>query len=190
MAIEYKCKGSHIIQARDFIDEKLGPGTFERYMRQYGTETTKIFLPGGWYEVDALNTILQDVSKQLGRSVEDLVIEISRLNARRDLTTIYRVFLRIAAPVRVLSFTPQLWRNYVAFGEANVLTNEPGHYIVENSGIPARLLDWACGASRGFLPAAVELAGGKNAKSAIVQRGSDPANPEMRRFQCEVYYGI
>jgi hypothetical protein len=181
-----KTKGSHVMQAREWIDAKLGAGTFTSLVQGKGAIDNPILLPGTWYDVLPLVEALEVVGKQVNRSVHDMTAEIARQNALRDLTTMYRVFLRIAAPVRVMSFTPRLWGNYVAFGQASAIRNEPTHYIGECSGVPSRLLDWASGAWCGFVPAAIEVAGGKDAVGRITGVWREPG--DMRRLQCEVRY--
>jgi hypothetical protein len=179
-------KGSHVIQARDWIDAKLGPRTFQSLVEGKGAIDNPILLPGTWYDVLPLVEALEVVGKEVNRSVQDLTMEIARQNALRDLTTIYRVFLRIAAPVRVMSYTPRLWGNYVAFGQATAIKNEPTHYIGECKGVPTRLLDWASGAWCGFVPAAIEVAGGKGAVGRITGVWKEAGG--MQRLQCEVRY--
>ena len=124
--------------------------------------------------------------------LEDITVEITRLNALEDLTSMYRFFLRIAAPQRVMGFTPRLWGTYVAFGEARAVTNEPGYYVGECTGIPHRLLEWTCGAWRGFVPTAIELSGGKDVRGTI--RGTWPMDRvqggagDLYRLELEVRY--
>jgi len=183
-----KTKGSHVMQAREWIDTRLGPGTFLSLVQGKGAIDNPILLPGTWYDVLPLVEALEVVGKQLNRTVQDMTMEIARQNALRDLTTMYRVFLRIAAPVRVMSFTPRLWGNYVAFGQATAIRNDPTHYVGECRGVPSRLLDWASGAWCGFVPAAIEVAGGRDAVGKITGVWREPG--EMRRIQCEVRYRL
>jgi len=183
-----KTKGSHVVIAREWIDERLGSGTFQRLVDGKGAIDNPILLPGTWYDVVPLVEALEVVGQQLNLTVRDMTREIARLNALRDLTTIYRVFLRVAAPVRVMSFTPRLWSNYVAFGQATSVRNDPQHYVGECTGVPARVLEWACGAWCGFVPAAIEVAGGKDAVGKIT--GTWMEHGDMRRLQCEVVYRL
>jgi hypothetical protein len=87
-----------------------------------------------------------------------------------------------------MSFTPQLWSNYVSFGDAVALKNEPTHYLGRCTGIPERLLDWSSGAWRGFVPTAIELAGGKNVRGAISRTWSEPGG--LCGLECEVRYTL
>jgi hypothetical protein len=155
---EEKVKGSHIVRMSEWIEEHLGEGAFARLAgNRWG-----VIVPVGWYEFDEVHEILLEASRRAGKSVQEIAREIGRLNAERDLTSIYRFFLRIAQPQRVLGYGPRLWRTYVTFGEAVEVTNDKGHFIGQGTGFTQRQIDWACGVWEGFVPTAVRLCGGKN----------------------------
>jgi hypothetical protein len=165
-------KGSHVIQAVGWIDTRMGAGTFKR-LTERGGARWRSPLPGSWYEIDVLLEALSVVCKQLNMPLETVTAEIARLNAEHDLTSLYRFFLRLAQPQRLLSFTPRLWSTYVSFGGAVSITNEPGLFVGQGVDIPAHLLDWAAGGWIGFIPTAIEVAGGRDVKPRIVERKPD-----------------
>jgi len=162
-------KGSHIAQAERWVDTRLGTGTFKALTKMAG-ENWRVILPMAWYEVDVLQAALEQVSARLQISVEDITTEVARSNAEADLTSIYRVFLRVAQPQRVLSMTPRLWSTYVKFGAATAIENEKGHYVGQGDGFDERLLGWACGCWRGFIPATIKVAGGHVDDTRIIKR--------------------
>jgi hypothetical protein len=161
-------KGSHILAASRWVDQQLGPRTFLSLTEQAG-DNWKILLPMAWYEIDTLYQALETVGRRLGISVEDATTEIATLNAETDLRSLYRVFLRIAQPQLVLSQTPRLWTTYVKFGSARAVENEKGHYIGQGEGFDEQLLPWACGCWRGFIPAAITVAGGRVKEAKILR---------------------
>ena len=87
---DYKIKGSHVVQAAQWVDERLGPGTFKKFAGTADPEYQSVLLPVAWYNADPLNEVLQKVAPELKRTVEDMTMEIARLNALKDLTTMYR----------------------------------------------------------------------------------------------------
>jgi hypothetical protein len=187
MLTEYKVKGSHVIAGREWIDEKLGAGTFEKFVAG-GDPAFQALLPGTWYDIFTFNDAITKSAQRLGRDVKGITEEIARINGLRDLTSLYRVFLRVAAPVRVMGFLPQLWRNYVKFGDTTVITNEHGLFVGECVGIPTKVIDWACGGWRGFVPAAIEVAGGKNLRKRIVEKTPQPNKSGYHRLLFEARY--
>lgn len=178
-------KGAHLLQARDYLGTRLGPDSFDRYMRQQlGSSLT--LLPGSWYEVEPLVEVLRTAARELSTDVETLTSEIARLNAFADLPSIYRVFLRIAQPRRLLHFVPQLWRTYVDFAEGRVEYNEAGRFVGQCDGVPEHLLQWCCGCWLGFLPAGVELCGGTNMRAKVLRTWRDGSG--YYSFQLEIAY--
>jgi hypothetical protein len=162
-------KGSHILQVQEWIDRRLGPGTFRSFTKDAG-DRWAIILPIAWYEVDILHGALVKASERTHVAMEPMTAEIAKLNAEKDLTSFYRMFLRIAQPQRVLSQTPKLWRTYVSFGDATAIQNEPGRYVGQGEGFTAELLDWACGCWLGFIPTAIRMAGAREAEGKIINR--------------------
>ena len=192
---QHKTKGSHVIQAQLWIDQRVGAGAFKKRVAGRGADYEGLILPLVWYDLEILVDVLVQVGLEVGMTVQDMTQQIARLNALKDLTTIYRTFLRIAAPVRVMAFTPRLWSTYVSFGEAVAIRNKPGHYVGQCTGVPKKLLDWSCGAWLGFVPTAIELAGGRNVKGTITETrpsgttvSSDLQTLQCYSLQCEVLY--
>ena len=166
----YCVKGSHLEQAKRCVDGKLGAGTFAKLAAQAGAVGSweKITV-SAWYDVYVLHRVLEIAVREIGTSMVAFTTEIARQNALVDLTGIYRMFLRVAQPVRMLYFTPQLWRNYVGFAEARARRNEPGLFVASVSHVPEVLVDWCCGSSLGFLPTGIQLAGGLVHKAEITE---------------------
>ncbi len=161
---QYKVKGTHIFQARKWIDEHLGEGSFFELARDLssgGVDWPGPILAGSWYDVDPLQEVLAAASARTRKTVENIVTEIAVMNARNDLVSVYRAFLRVSGPHLTLGATHKLWSNYVAFGEARAVQNEFGTFVGECHGIPKKLIPWACGCWGGFIPTAIEISGGK-----------------------------
>jgi len=182
-------KGSHVAQAMRWVDERLGPNTFKEKATAIDGVRWGLILPGSWYSVDVLLAVLRRTCTQVDVSVEDATTEIARLNAESDLTSMYRFFMRIAQPQRVLSFTPKLWRTYVSFGDSSALTNDKGHYVGQGEGFREDHVDWVCGCWRGFIPAAIELAGGTVERSTILKRWRMPNGRYAVQFEASYREG-
>ena len=166
-------KGSHILQAARWVDQHLGEGTFAALTKSGGPRWGLV-LPARWYEVDLLQNVLKQASAKIGMSVEDATTEIAARNAEQDLATIYKIFLRIAKPQTVLALTPRLWGTYVNFASARAVLNENKHYVGRGEGFAAEQLEWAAGCWRGFIPAAIKMAGGRNPRGSVTQRSRMP----------------
>jgi phage terminase large subunit-like protein len=164
-----RVKGSHIIVVSEWCDETLGPGTFSRLTK----DCWGVVVPVGWYEVETLFDVYAEISRRTNRTVGDIACEIASLNAERDLTTIYRIFLRMAQPQRVLSYGARLWRTYASFGETRIIKNDTGVYVGEASGFTDRQIEWASGCWNGFVPTAIRVSGGKNIRASVEKKVDD-----------------
>src|ERR1700759_5137147 len=143
---KYGVKGSHVAQAIVVVDQALGAGAFAKRARRIaGDASWDTLNVSAWYDVFVLHRVLELVSAEVGRSVVELACDVGRNNALTALNGIYRMFLRVAQPVRMLYFTPQLWRNYVSFGDASAVRNEPGSFVAVVADVPEKLIDWVEG---------------------------------------------
>jgi hypothetical protein len=180
------CKGVHVIQAQKWVDRHLGSGACARLASEVvdpaNRDAWRLILPSNKYQLEDLFRVLTAVSGQTNISVEHMTTEIASANAENDLKTIYRVFLRIAKPVRVLAFMPEIWKSYFQFGVIEIVQNEPGAFEMACSGIPARYRDWIIGGWKGFLPVTIHVAGGKSARCEVVNDagGTDAAGLKIR----------
>jgi hypothetical protein len=160
---ELQCKGSHALQIRNWVDQRRGPGAFQHLMstgrgKNLGWQQ---LLVGSWYDAEALLDVIEAAAKEEQMKVEDAVEEIARMNAREDLKTVYRVFLRILSPTRVVGFLPRMWQQYFRFGGVEILQNRTGYVELRTHGIPPRFVPWVIGGWRGFLAETLLAAGGK-----------------------------
>jgi len=186
----YTVKGTHIITSRSWVDEQLGEGYFAQRSSDVRAPWGSKPLPSAWYDVHALMKVMEPICEQLNISVFDAFSDIAARNASDDLTTIYRAFLRLAGARGLLNATPTLWRNYVAFGTVEKITNQPGLHEAIGRGIPTPLLDWACACWNGFIPTAVTLAGGSNPVLKIIETGPDTTadEPDMSFLHVQLHY--
>jgi len=180
-------KGTHVTMAREVIDEILGEGSFLRLARSCGADWS-VLLASTWYDVFPLNAVLAQVAEQKNLSLIDLSQTICSRNAKRDLTSVYRAFLRAAGPHLVMNATPVLWRNYVNFADGVKVENVRGRFVGRCTKLPTEVLDWASGAWLGFPSTAIEMSGGKNCKAKLLERGPDGGSDEFSQITVEVTY--
>lgn len=188
----YTVKGTHVIATKAWVDQRCGTGFFERTWKSGSADYPTSILAASKHDVYAVNRVMCAAAKQLNMSVEEVATKIAESNARKDLNTVYQAFLKAARPQLMLNATPLLWRTYVSFGEAVKITNEQGHYVGEGRRLPEELLGWSRGCWLGFIPTAIELAGGRIRSSSITlcRRHEDPAHQGHFRLQLEVHYDV
>jgi hypothetical protein len=174
-------KGPAIMGARDWLDARFGAGHFAKLAREQDPKFPERILPGDWYPVRPLVHALQRSVAQLDEfdGLEPFVTMLAGESAKQDLRGIYRAFLWVASPRMFLRAAPTIWGNYANFGVLGETENETGRYVVRIREIPRDLVEWLAGAWQGFLPPAVELAGGKHARASVLERKPGGAGWEL-----------
>ncbi len=147
------------MQIRSWVQARRGTQAFSELSEKHGSLPPLV--AGGWYDAEALLSIIEDAASMEKISVDQAVSEIARANARQDLKTVYRPFLRVLSPRHVLKFLPRLWRQYFQFGSVVVLENELGSVELLTCDVPGRFVPWVRGGWRGFLPETILASGGK-----------------------------
>lgn len=183
--IDFKVKGSHIAECRDFFDERLGEGAYASLWTKVGGSWNPVVLPGAWYDVEIAEAALREACLRTHDDIIETQAAIAARNAEHDLTTIYRVFLRVAQPVRIIKAVPLLWRNYVSGGDARALSSEEGHALMECAGVPDRFEDWVIGCWLGFIPCAIVLAGGHDPKLTLSRKEREAEGFSRLEFTLE-----
>lgn len=175
-------KGPAIMGARNWLDARFGAGHFAKLAHEIDPSLPDRILPGEWYPVRPLLHALQSSLPQLDEfeDLEALVTVLAGESARQDLRGIHRAFLWVANPRMFLRAAPTIWANYANFGVLGESENDPGRYLVHVSEIPADLVAWLAGAWKGFLPTAIELAGGKNPRATVLERKPGAGGWELR----------
>lgn len=184
---EFWCKGTHAIQVRNWVESRRGPEAFVALLRQHGANAyNRDLLVGGWYDAGQLLSVIEAAAAAEGVSTESAVEEIARNNAQSDLTTVYRVFLKILSPQPVLAFLPRIWRQYFRFGMVEILDNQPGRISFVTHGIHTRFLPWVRGGWRGFLPETIRVSGGRKPK--IIKLYNQGAGEQLWDVRVEAQY--
>jgi hypothetical protein len=169
---EPRVKGIAVINARGWIDERLGAGWFSKTLQKIDPEWPERLLPGDWYPVRPEFQAFECAYEAMDGydSLEDMLAALSGDVALNDLNGILRAFLWAATPRMFLRTTPMIWDTYVDFTKISSIDNTPGRYAATIVEVPEDLVVWVAGAWRGFLGPALELAGGVQTGAQIRDR--------------------
>jgi hypothetical protein len=168
----FDVKGLAIITCRDWIDARFAPGHFMAFAREKDSKFPERVLPSDWYPVRPVVHALQRSAAELDEfdGFESFVTMLAGESAKQDLRGIYRAFLWVASPRMFLRAAPKIWASYANFAVVSDIENEPNRFQACIREIPRDLVDWLAGSWKGFLPPAIELAGGKNPRAAVLER--------------------
>jgi len=174
-------KGLELVQLVKFVKERLGEDGYERWLESLPEETrifyTRPIMQSMWYPVDtaflpAFDRIFDIVSPDDplagGR-------DFGRFTGRDQLGGIYRVFLKMGSPNKMVSIASLMWGKFYNQGSLEVIDNEPGMARIRLPGTQVMSEAWEHSVA-GWATAALEMAGA-DAPSVTVEhsrmRGDD-----------------
>jgi len=153
--------GSKIFLRRDFVRERFGGASWEAVLARVSEEDRRQIAatePGAWYDVRLVERLHQALTDHL-KADEPLLTELGRFDADRELSTVYRWFVRLLRPSFAIRHMNLYWRR----------THDTGTWRSWRNGteVTAELRDWAvvnrawCITLGGYLGRTLELFGGK-----------------------------
>lgn len=161
--MDASARGPNFVYAREFIQKAHGPEAWMRILEALPPEAAEVWrapLLDRRYPFSAFKAVLPALAAETGVSAERELARMYAYTADRSLTTVFKVFLRLAHPSFVVSRYPQLWNLFFAEGEVRVPLARRGEARVEFT-VPETFLDWLPAACLGYSTRAVELGGGR-----------------------------
>jgi hypothetical protein len=163
-ASEARLKGITLVNARAFTIERFGhegwTSTLEQLVVADRQDLDNV-ITVGWYSLALYARLLHGLEAAHGAGDFSLVIRQSRFLAERDLTTIQRMFLRMASPSFAIDRIGEYWRRFYDTGTWQTARLTPTR-------ARATLLDWGivdhalCRSVVGYMGRFLELVGANN----------------------------
>ncbi len=157
-------RGTLLAHATAFVRETMGAddgwARFLRGMEPADAEAMCNAVAVGWYDSRLYLRVLHAMRCFSGR---DKVLDaFGRFSADRDVSTLYRVMLRLANPSFVVEKTAQLWSRYHDSGRWVMNRESPTRAIGELSGWLV-VDEGACEVLNGYLERILQLVGAERA---------------------------
>jgi predicted hydrocarbon binding protein len=159
-------KGIGFANVRAFVEERYGSGSWNKVLGELVAADRRELegiVPVGWYSLALYARLIRAVDQVFGYGDLSLVVQIGRFEAERDLTTIHRIFLRLASPAFMLEKQADYWRRF----------HDTGQWVVQRDAerrVTAYLDDWGyvdpalCREVVGYVTRSFELIGAKNVR--------------------------
>jgi hypothetical protein len=163
-----RTKGVSFINVHAFGIQRAGDSGWQRVLGELteaDREELSTIVAVGWYDLGLYARLIRSVDRVLGAGNLVLLRELGRFEADRDLTTVHRLFIRMASPAWVIEKTMEYWRRFHDTGQWKV-QRESSHAV------NGTLLGWGvvdealCIELMGYMPRVVELAGARSAQIA------------------------
>lgn len=186
-------KGTAIRNIRLYIDEHLGPGSYDRFSKEVEPGWTGEVLRTKWYDMYTCVHAYSQAAKALGISLREIVKRASQYCLQKDLGTTARVFLTVFDPVpkTILALWPKMATGYIDFGRIEIVENSPGKFSFDFFGIPdpsPEFISSVDGSMEGVLFGLVEACKHRPLKYELLASGPDPKDPTMAMFRCQMTY--
>jgi predicted hydrocarbon binding protein len=161
-----KTKGVGFVNVRRFTFDRFGEQGWEAVRAELVPEDRRELdgvVPVGWYALALYARLIRALDRVHGAGDLALVVQLGRYEAERDLTTIHRMFLRLANPAFMLDKTAEYWRRFHDTGEWTVERLGPTHVraYLDGWGVVDTAL---CRELVGYLLRTFELLGAKNVR--------------------------
>lgn len=165
----FRIKGVAYRGSLQFVDEVIEGGMnelradfpldgFRRFFEQP-------FLPSVLYDIFPLVLTTACVAKRQGRDFAELVDARARYQARKDLTGVYRLMLRLAPSTILAKRVPKLVAQYFDFGALRSLPVGPGHVQTIVGEVPVPLEPWLTTCLESYSTLVLETGGAQNVQA-------------------------
>jgi hypothetical protein len=157
-----RVKGSMLRARCDWVREK-GPeawSAFEAALSEASREAVDTVVSAGWYDFDVFVDVCETLDRLHGKGDLALVETLARDACDRNLTTLYRVFLKVGTPTFTIKRASAMWRTNYDEGSFEIEETGERRLRGEIKGIekPSRV---HCLSVKGWALRALELAGGR-----------------------------
>jgi hypothetical protein len=113
-------KGIVLVNAREFCHARFGEEGFSRVVASLPEGDRAVVeeaLPVGWYDLGVYDRLHEAIVAELGDHDLAIMVPLGHFCAEHDLTTIHRVFLRMASADFLFSKYGDFWRRYQDTGQ-------------------------------------------------------------------------
>lgn len=161
-----KVKGLVLLNARTFCVERFGKQGWERVrdaLSPHDRDVMDSAVHVGWYEVGVYDHVHDAMVAELGGGDFAVMIDSGHFSADRDLTTVHRLFARMATVEFLLTKYGEFWKRY----------QDTGRWQIEREGphvVRAKLTGWAsrseatCIRLGGYIERFLQIVGAQGAK--------------------------
>ncbi len=140
------------------------------------------FLAASTYDVLPIVPFGMTAARLSGMTYPEFVRGGAAFSAKRDMSGVYRVFLKLASPAAVVKRLPRILLQYFDFGSIEGRFVGEHAYEAVTRGMPQTLSVWSASVAHGFLPVVLEAAG---ARDVDVRMG--PREPEREERGVMLY---
>jgi hypothetical protein len=131
------------------------------------------FVVGGWYDALPLIDLHRAAAGLLGRPYLEVLKDLARWQMPRQIHGVYRFFLKLSSPERVIENLPKTAKQYYDFIEVSVKKLGPKAYETRARGLPEEFAPGYMAATEVSILVALDIAGARGAQHRWKMREPD-----------------
>ena len=146
----FKVKGTAFSNVKNFIEIQLGIDQYEELISSHNLNSPRNPIKSSWYSASDFVHLEVLAAERLNLSLREFCIRCTTFILEEDLNGVYRFFIKLGGPDRVMASVPRIARTYNNLFNYHIQKNEKGlhnAYIIH----PPAVYDWAIGSCEGGL---------------------------------------
>jgi hypothetical protein len=127
-----RVKGTAIVGLASFVEQRHGREGAERWLAGARPEDRALAsgsLASSWYPIGSWNRLADAYVDRLGGQDPTSFRAVAEYTAARDLTTIFKILLKLATPTLLMQRSPSLWSRYFDVGEVTAEEVGPRAFV-------------------------------------------------------------
>lgn len=121
-------KGTGTIGYKKSMDAISGSGYFDKKMKELNPNWDGFILSSSWYNALVLANVNYLAAKEKGENRKEFCIKLAEKNLENDMNGVYKFFIKLGGPEKVLSYFPQIASAYTNFQKETIITNKKGFF--------------------------------------------------------------
>jgi len=156
-------EGSWVVEPLPVAQFALGEGPFRvRGLDPYAPYFDQLFVVGGDYDLSPLARLFQVAARVRGLPVTDFIERRSRASAKADVHGMWKPLFNKSTPQGMAERLNVAFNRYFQPCEARNISVAPDRFEAELLKLPAPMAGVHVASTRGFVQAALEVAGAKD----------------------------
>lgn len=149
-------KGTGVIGYRNYIDSKFGMGFFDQKMKEIDPKWNSQVIPSSWYNAQNMVKAICNIYDPVNDKRK--ILEMGEILLENDLNGVYKFFMKLGGPQKVLAFIPQLATAYTNYIKVIILENKVGYIKAENV-VPNEMAEYTALSTESALKGTIKACG-------------------------------
>jgi predicted hydrocarbon binding protein len=161
-----RIRGRVLSNAQRFVVDQFGEDGWKAvldHLPNADAETLAGVVSVGWYDIGLYDRVHEAIHAVLGARDARVMDRLGRYCAEHDLTTVHRVFFRMANPAFLIEKHADYWRRYQDTGDWTIVRERDTRVRATLSGWGSRS-EASCSRLAAYVGRMVELIGQKNVR--------------------------